>query len=183
MAQGVGKDTKKFTPGEASSYETRQTTEGVTIAAVPYDREELTKAAFDKLDPNKHGVLPVLVIIQNDNKHAIRLDGMQVAYVAADRSRIEATPAKDVPYLEAPRRPKMPPGPIPGIRLSKKNPLAAPEIEQRAFAARMLPPGDSAHGFFYFQTRPRGGSKLYISGLQDASSGQDLFFFEIPLEK
>ena len=64
----------------------------------------------------------------------------------------------------------------------KKNPLMIPEIETRAFAAKMLPPGESAYGFFYFQTGHRHGAKLYVTGLTDAPSGQDLLFFDIPLE-
>ncbi len=45
----------------------------------------------------------------------------------------------------------------------------------------MLPPGQSASGFFYFQTGFMRSSTLQISGLKDARSGEDLFYFEIPL--
>ena len=55
------------------------------------------------------------------------------------------------------------------------------EIEGRAFAAKMLPPGQSASGFFYFQTGFMRSSTLQISGLKDARSGEDLFYYEIPL--
>ncbi len=46
----------------------------------------------------------------------------------------------------------------------------------------MIPPGESASGFFYFQTGHRSGSKLYVSGLRDAISGQEILYFELPLE-
>ena len=36
-------------------------------------------------------------------------------------------------------------------------------------------------GFFYFQTGFMRSSTLYISGLKDAKSGEELFYFEIPL--
>jgi hypothetical protein len=62
-----------------------------------------------------------------------------------------------------------------------KNPLAEWEIEGRAFTADMIPPNDKAGGFFYFQTAPRGNANVIVSGLRDAKSGQELFFFEIPL--
>jgi hypothetical protein len=70
--------------------------------------------------------------------------------------------------------------PIP--RGKPKSKLDVPEIEGHAFAARMLPPGDNAHGFVYFQTGHRRGSKLYIRGLVDAASGVEMMFFEVPLE-
>jgi hypothetical protein len=46
----------------------------------------------------------------------------------------------------------------------------------------MLPPGQSASGFFYFQTGLRAGSTIYLNGLEEAGSGKQLLFFEIPLE-
>ena len=63
----------------------------------------------------------------------------------------------------------------------KKNPLAAEEIVSRAFAAKMLPPGESAFGFLYFQTGHRDGSRIYITGVQDATTGEDLLYFDLPL--
>jgi hypothetical protein len=72
---------------------------------------------------------------------------------------------------------------LPGISRKKKNPLSAWEIEGRAFLARMIPGGESASGFFYFQTAHRPGSSLYLSGIRVASTGKELFYFEIPLER
>ena len=69
-----------------------------------------------------------------------------------------------------------------GIHVSRdKNPLNAWEIEGRAFSAEMIPPGNSAYGFLYFQTGIQKGSTLYLSGLKEAGTGQELLFFEIPL--
>jgi len=51
----------------------------------------------------------------------------------------------------------------------------------RAFAAKMLPPGDSASGFFYFEARPEVGDKIYLNGLRDARSGEEILYFEFPL--
>lgn len=182
IAMVNGADKSQFKPGPASSFEAKQSNNGVTIAAVAYDSEALARTAFGKLNPYEHGVLPVLVVIQNDGTGALNLAGMRVEYIEADRSRIDATPAGDVPYLRAPKRPNMNGSPLPGLGRSKKNPLAAPEINERGFAAKMLPPGDSAHGFFYFQSGHRRGGKLYLTGLKEAASGKELFYFEIPLD-
>jgi hypothetical protein len=181
-ALAVDRDKTKFAPPELGTLETKQTIGGVTIAAVPYDRESLASAAFGKLNPYEHGVLPVLVIIRNDSKGAVGLNGMNVEYHDKDRRAVEATPPAEVPFVEAPKRPTFGGPQIPGLGRKKKNPLAAAEIETRAFSAKMLPPGESAHGFFYFRTGHRSGSSVYIRGLQEASTGKELFFFEIPLD-
>jgi hypothetical protein len=173
-----------FSPGAASSYPTRQTSEKVTIAAVPYYGEEKVHLAFGKLDPNRYGILPVLIVIQNDSAQTLRLDTMRVEYVNSDRNHVDATPAKDVPYLGGAREPRMAPAPIPGTgsRVKHpKNPLANGSIDVRAFSARMLPHGDQASGFFYFQTSYRPGSRAYLTGIQEAGTGRELLYFEIPL--
>ena len=185
VAYGVDKegDKAKFTPPAIESI-SNQTNEAVTVAAAAYIRESDAKAAFGKLNPYEHGVLPVLVMIRNAGKGTIRLSTMKVEYVDVNRDRIEPTPASDVRYAnKGPRRPNMNPGPIPGVRLGgRKNPLENEAIEIRAFTAKMLPPGESAHGFIYFRTGHRKGAKLYVAGLQDAATGKDLFYFELPLD-
>jgi hypothetical protein len=65
----------------------------------------------------------------------------------------------------------------------KKNPLAGSSIEARAFAAKMLPPGDSTSGFFYFEAHAEAGDSIYLSGVKDARSGKGLLYFEFPLDK
>jgi hypothetical protein len=72
-------------------------------------------------------------------------------------------------------------GPGPPKVLKKKNPLDAWEIEGRAFAAQMLAPGQTASGFFYFQTGLQRGATIYLTGMTEASSGKELLFFELPL--
>jgi hypothetical protein len=155
------------------------------LAADAYSTEEQTKPPFGKLNPNKHGVLPVLLLLSNTSGTALRLDKMKAAYILPDRQNVDATPAAELPYLTAPTRPKMGPSPVPPIpglgRNNKKNPLSAVEIESRAFAAKMLPPGESAHGFLYFHLTHRPGSILYITGIEEAGTGKELFFVEIPL--
>ena len=183
VAFAADKDKPKLEINAADSYPHHMTSQGVTIAAVPYETEEQTRTAFGKVNPNAHGILPVLVVIENHSPDAIRLEGVKVEYGAQGGVRIENTPAQEVRFLRGAREPKMTPGPtVGGVHVSRnKNPLSEWEIEGRAFSAKMIAPNDRAGGFFYFQTGSRGGATLTISGLRDARSGQELFFFEIPL--
>lgn len=182
-AFAADKEDGRFRPGPASSYPTRQTIDKVTIAAVPYRTPELIREAFGKLKLAEHGVLPVLVVIQNDSNQALQLDRIKVEFISQGGSKVEATPPGDVRYLGSGGRRygKLPDG-RPRLGGRGKNPLDAFEIDGRAFAARMLPPGESANGFFYFQVAYREGARLYLSGMRQAGTGKELFYYEIPLD-
>jgi hypothetical protein len=183
-AFAADKDSTPFRPAAADSYEHHQTNSRVTIGVDPYITAEKQKTAFGKLDLYGRGVLPVLVVIQNASDKAIRVDRMRAEYVGPNHNRVDATPAKDVRYLNGPNRPDIVPGPTgaPRVGRSRKNPLDAWEVEGRAFAAKTLPPGESASGFFYFQAGLQAGATIYLSGLTEEPSGQELFYFEIPLQ-
>jgi len=185
VASADDKDKARFDPGPASSYPNHQTLDKITIAAIPYVTEEQAKSAFGKVDPYKHGVLPVLVIMQNGTGKTLRLD-LHAEFVDPGNRHVDATPASDVVYVDADvKRPRMPhttPYPNPFPHKAKKGPLNTWEIEGRAFPAKMLPAGESAFGFFYFQTENIPGSKIYLTGIKDAASGQDYFYFEVPFE-
>src|ERR1700685_107152 len=93
LAADNNKDAAKFSPGPASSYPAKQTNDHVTVAAVAYDTEELAHTAFGKLNPNQYGVLPVLVVIQNDSGQALRMSNIQAEYIGPDDRHIASTPA------------------------------------------------------------------------------------------
>ncbi len=114
----------------------RQTVSLVTIGAETYVAGDKVRAAFGKLVPYDYGVLPVLLVIQNDSSETIRLDQMNAEYVGPRGNRVTATPPGDVRFARAPRRPDLGTGPQLPIPIKKKNPLGAWEIEGRALAAQ-----------------------------------------------
>jgi hypothetical protein len=176
--------TEGFKPAAASTFANVQKQNGAMLAAAAYTSDGEARQAFGKVNPYEHGVLPVLLVMENKGKETLRLQGIQVQYIDRNRRKVENIPAQDVRFLRAPQRPRMPgTTPLPPIPIGKKkNPLDAFEITARAFSAKMLPPGDSANGFFYFQAEHRPGAVLYVTGIQEASTGKELFYFEIPLD-
>jgi hypothetical protein len=174
---------KPFQPKPAEQYAAKQTSSGVTIGAEVYTTDDQTKAPFGKLNPWQYNILPVLVVIHNTSPHAIRVGQARFQYELPDGTKIEATPAADVKYSTGPKQPSARVGPLGGVRIGRnKNPLAAPEIEIRALAAKVIPAGDTASGFVYFETGvASAGAQLYITGLSDAVTNKELFFFEFPL--
>lgn len=185
-ALAVDKDKGRFVPGPAASYPGHQTQEGITIAAVPYLTAEQAASAFGKVNPYERGILPVLVIVQNGTGKALRMD-LTAQFVDPDNHHLDAIPPEDVITYQAIKKPPSisPPTslPIPLPRSKKKGPLNTPEIVNRALSVKLVPPGESVYGFFYYEATYRPGAKLYLNGLSDASSGKEYFYFDLPLEK
>ena len=183
-AGSADNEKSRFEVKPAADYPHRQTSEKITVAAEAMETDEQTHVAFGKVNPYRYGILPVLIVIQNDGPDAIRVDRIKLAYELPDRTRIEATPAQDVRFLHGTTAPRGLPGPTGGIRVKRppKNPLAEWEIEGRAFAAKMVPAGQSASGFAYFQVpQSSAAASVYLSGLEDAVTGKELYYFEIPM--
>jgi hypothetical protein len=181
-----------FRARPAPDYAAKQKQHQFTVAVMPYHRETDAKDAFGKVKPFKHGVLPVLVVITNDSDDALSLEKLQVRFIEAGREGLEPIPADDLAYVKASSKPKERPAYIPrlpglGKPKVKKGPLADEIIVQRAFNAPIVAPHSSASGFFFYLTGsdpdPVPGSQMYISGLRNLTSGEELFYFEIPLDR
>ncbi len=156
---------------------------GITIAAVPYTSEDQAKSAFDKVNPYKYGILPILVVIRNDTGKAVRVN-LQTELVDIQNHQLDPMRPGDVVLFDgaANKNWKVPaPSPIPLPR-HNKGPLDTWEIEGRAFTAKLVPDGESVFGFVYFNSALRPESYLYVNGLADAASGKDYFSFEVPFE-
>src|SRR6516164_2229579 len=132
-AFAADKEIQKFEVRPAAEYKARQTISKVTIGTQVFVSDEEARPPFGKNNPYKYGVLPVLVVVQNDGQQAINLDGMKVEYMTADRNRIFATPARDVRFINGGEKPNVTIGPTgPKLGKQKKNPLNEWEIEGRA---------------------------------------------------
>jgi len=187
LAAAPGSDDKPFQAGKAGDY-AHQNSEKVIVGAKAFDNQDLTTDAFGKkVDLLKYGVLPVLVVIENKRERSIDLKDLEVSLVGSDGRHVASISPDEIPFIGADgkRRPRTPgtgvqlPMPLP----KKKNPLAGPEILVRAFAAKMVPPGDSVSGFFYFEAQAEIGDSIYLSGMRDARSGKEILYFEFPLKK
>jgi|SRR5579862_3627880 len=186
VAMAADKNKPSFAPGSAASHSGHQTSDKITIAAVPYITSEQAATVFGKAKPYNEGILPILVIIDNGTGKALRLD-LKAQLVMSDSQHIDPMPPDSVTIFHAikrnpaePRTSPLPPIPRAAV---KKGPLNTPEIEGRAFSLHLVPAGESANGFFYFESQFEPGAKLYLTGIKDAASGQDYLYFEIPLEK
>ena len=173
----------------ADTYASKQSQAGVTLAVKPYHTEALAKQAFGKGEPHKYGILPVLVVITNGGEAPIKLDKMHARYVPpGSREGIESITAQDLfffnPKGHAPKQRRIPGVGTMGTKV-KKGPLSRQEFSEREFAVPVLLPAETAGGFFYFDVgmdrNPLAGASIYVAGLNNMSTGQELFYFEVPL--
>jgi hypothetical protein len=181
-ARAGDKDESHFAAKAASTYPNHQTQEKITLAAAPYVTAEQASSAFGKVNPYAHGILPVLLVIENGTGKTIRVD-LKAEWQDLNRHTIDAMPPGDVVLFNGVRKAPGIPNSSPIPHRKAKGPLHTWEIEGRAFSAKLIPPGETASGFIYFESDFQPGSHLVVSGLKDAATGQDYFFFEIPLEK
>src|SRR5260370_7443834 len=106
-ASAADKEPPPFKPGPAASFANHQTNAQVTIGVEPYVTDDKFKAAFGKLNPNQYGILPVLVVIQNDSEKSLKLDRIKPEYVGPSHHRVTAPPARTLRYLPPPHRPNI----------------------------------------------------------------------------
>jgi len=166
--------------------------EQVTIAVDPYDMPD--KAAVFGVKYREYGLLPVHFIVSNDGDQPLELSNMKVELITHNRSKIQPATEEDLYRRigkikhrgdEASRNPLPVPLPRKGPEVGVPK-EARKEIEEAQFRAQAVEPHASQAGFLFFDlegiSNPLAGAHLYVSGIRDGK-GQDLIYFEIPLEK
>ena len=89
ISAGVAADKETpFKVDPAASYPSHQSNAQITIGVDTYVSGEKVPVAFGKLQPSQWGILPVLVVIQNDSDKAIRLDRIKVEYIGPNREHV-----------------------------------------------------------------------------------------------
>ena len=166
--------------GKAADYP-NQTASQITIGAKPFASDAETEPVFGKkADFNKYGILPVLVVIENRRSKTLDLRDLEVTLVGHKGQHVDPLKPDEVAYIALPaQRPTTAKLPFPTPK--KKNPLNVPELTGRAFVSKLIPPGDSASGFFYFEAQAEPGMKLYLNKLREQPSGEEILYFEFPI--
>jgi hypothetical protein len=182
---------KGFTPPRAQPAQTypaheSHTDEKVTIALDLYTD---AKAAIFKVKYKEYDLLPVRLIITNDNDKPLMLDHIKIELITVHKEKIPVAVRDDIlRKLARPEkvtsRPKVRlPVPVPHDR----NPIskdAREEIDSAMFVNVPVSPHTTNSGFLFFDVagidNPQEQAHVYISGIKAGS--QELFYFDIPLD-
>jgi hypothetical protein len=161
--------------------------EMVAVAVDPYDLAD--KANIFSVHYSEIGFLPLFVVITNDGNQPVELSGMKAQLTTADRSKI--LPAIDEDISRRLARPSASTNryPIPFPTKKVKGGLskeAIEEIQNAQFVAKAVEPHSTQVGFLFFDVSgisvPLAGAHFYLTGVRDAK-GNELMYFEVPLEK
>jgi hypothetical protein len=160
--------------------------EAVTLALDPYDMAD--KASIFSIHYNDVGLMPIFVVITNDGDQPVSLAGMKGQLVTSDRTKIPPATEDDLCRRLARPPGSISPNPLPWPKKAKGSigKDAMDEIQNSQFAARAVEPHGSQSGFMFFDvsgiSSPLAGAHFYLTGVRD-SKGNELMYFEVPLEK
>jgi hypothetical protein len=164
--------------------------EKFTIAADPYDLQEKTAPVF-AVDYLKEGLLPIQVIYSNDADAPASLSRISVTYITRTRTKIQPAAPEDI-YRRISKQIKRGDEPkvvgVPPIFKKKSRTIseaAQEEVEAMSAKPKAVEPKSTQSGIYIFDVEnldhPLAGGKLVVSGVR--RDGQELFYFEIPMEK
>jgi len=177
----------KIQPAASYPAHDYHTKEKVTVALDPYDTS--AKANIFVVPYHDENLLPVLLVITNDSDQPVELSNIKPELVTADGDKL--TPAGEDEIYRRISHPTSSgarvPLPFPTRRVKGTvNNKQFMEIENAHFKAKAVEPLSSQGGFLFFDItdvkNPLRGAHFYLTGVRD-SSGNDLMYFEVPLEK
>lgn len=179
--------------GHADKYPQHEThkDEGVTLALDPYGPE---KDSVFHVKFAEHRVLPVRLIISNDTDQPLSLADVRIEFTTAKKAKGEPLTKDDVERAVAnsvePRDSSSTKIPVP-LPIPRGKPKRLPkgtdeEVDYLMFKAEAVEPHSTRDGFLFFDvsgvSQPLIGSHILFTGLR-SGSGQELFYFDIPLQK
>ncbi len=163
-------------------------TEGVTVAADPYDTPE--KTGIFTAHYRDEGFLPIFVVITNDTDQPVSLSSMEAQFVTSNRTKLVPSSTDDIyRRLSHPSSNGGRTYPLPFPTKKVKGGVSREtqdEITTSQFNAKAVEPHSTQAGFMFFDvtgiSEPMSGSRLFLTGVRDAK-GNELLYFEIPMEK
>jgi len=160
--------------------------EAVTLGLDPYDMPD--KASVFTVHYNEIGFMPILVVITNDGDQPISLAAVTPQLVTHDRTKIPPATEDDIYRRIANPSAGVKTTPLPSPKKMKGavSSDAEYEMQNSQFAAKAVEPHSTQSGFMFFDvsgiSAPLAGENFYLTGVRDAK-GNELMYFEVPLEK
>jgi len=169
------------------AYPSSLTSEGVTIAAEPLFTDALAAEVFDKNDMVTRGIMPLAIVIFNDNDFPIEVDGMTAELIHESEHTRTMVP-NEVVYRLFKNDKSWISRQIPRMSKSELNEDALDDFDQKFLMNPVIAPHDKGGGFLYLHVA--GGKDLaaylsksvvYIPNIYRRDDGSRMIFFEIEL--
>ncbi len=175
---------------ERSSYPSVLASEGVTIAVQPLFTDELAAQVFDKNDMVTRGIMPLAVVIFNDNDYPVAVDGGAIELICGD-DRLHTLPVNEVVHRLFQKGTKASWVPIPRVpSIDRGNLDAFDDFDRKFLGDRSVGGHEKGGGFLFFHVPSAtdglpgvlSQSRVYIPEVHRQDTGAELMFFEIELK-
>jgi len=185
-----GYKARPWTIGAAESYPARLHSEGVTIAVQPLFQDSLAARVFDKSDIVTRGIMPVALLIFNDNDFPVQVDGASAELIHEEDRLRTLEPGQVVHGLfSKDKRNVWVPQPVPRLPGGGRSDAEAlDDFEHKFFDRKIAEPHNKAGGFLYLrlpQSKDIRGylaeSRIYIPEISRVDTGAPMIYFEIDL--
>jgi hypothetical protein len=163
---------------QRESYSASLTSEGITIAVEPLFTDALAAQVFDKNDMVTRGIMPLAVVIFNDNNFPVTLNAATIVLNQGE-DHFHSLPVNEVVHrlFQKGGKGTWIPRPFPRITVDKGNQDALEDFDNKS------------GGFLYLHIPGAGematylsNARLYIPEVYRQDTGAKMIFFEIDLK-
>jgi hypothetical protein len=175
---------RKIQPSSAREYPAFQDFQKIVIGAYPCDTEAKILELFDTKKLHEKGIMPILLVVENNNNFAIRLDEKEIFLIDVEGTNLPAIPFEDV-LLRITL--KNPPSTYPtrkSLQRAVRDEEMLMDFEHKAFGEKLIAPHDSDYGVVFFDWIDQGdlaGTRLYFPSVFNFTEDSQLMFFEFGL--
>jgi hypothetical protein len=173
-----------WAPNSRESYPASLASEGVTIAVEPLFNDALAARVFDKDDIVTRGIMPLAIVIFNDNDYPVEVDALSIELIRGDDHYRTLLPKEAVNHIY--RKDKAVLGqPLPKVTNEK----ALEDFNDKFLLDREIAPHGKGGGFVFmkmYDTKELASylssATVYIPNVYRLDNGSRLIFFEINLD-
>jgi len=182
---------RPWSPRKPDTYPARLVSENVTIAVDPLHTDVAAAQVFDKKDMVTRGIMPLAIVVFNDNDFPLLIEGESIELIQEDERLRTVTPLEAVGKLfpKSAKSVLSSPTGIPKTGASGPNQDALEDFYHKFFGQKVVPPKGAAAGFLYLRVPERkdlseylSAARVYIPEIARQDTSASLIFFEIDLK-
>lgn len=173
---------------ERENYPASLTSEGVTIAVEPLFTDALAARVFDKPDMVTRGIMPLAILIFNDNSFPVEVDGLSIELIQ-ESDRIRTLSPNEVVYrLFRKNKTWLSKSKMPRLSRSELNADALDDFDSKFLLEKIVAPHDKGGGFLFLHIDSSdlpsylSKSAIYIPNVYRRDNGSRMIYFEIGLD-
>jgi hypothetical protein len=170
------------------NYPASLTSEGVTIAVEPLFTDALAARVFDKPDMITRGIMPLAVLIFNDNDFPVEVDGLSIELIHESDHIRTMSPNEVVYRLFRKDKSWFSKSRMPRLSRSELNTDALDDVDSKFLMEKIVAPHDRGGGFLFVHIDSNdlvsypSKSIVYIPNVYRRDDGSRMIFFEIALD-